>query len=69
MGEVPPIECWPELWIINDNDEALANKYLASDPLGEKVLAEWKCENCGERSEGQFTDCWSCGKQQYNEEE
>jgi len=69
MGEVPPIECWPELWIINDNDKALANKYLASDPLGEQQLAEWQCLHCGEKSDGQFTDCWNCGKQKHNEEE
>lgn len=22
----------------------------------------WKCAGCGEESEPQFTECWSCGK-------
>ena len=24
--------------------------------------SEWKCPKCGEEIEGQFTDCWSCGR-------
>jgi len=24
-------------------------------------LEEWRCANCGESIEGQFTDCWHCG--------
>ncbi|MEW5007835.1 MAG: DUF2007 domain-containing protein [Cycloclasticus sp.] len=62
VGEVPAIECWPELWIINDNDEAEAYKYLASEPLAEQSLPAWQCVCCGEQSEGQFTDCWNCGE-------
>lgn len=62
-GELPPIECWPELWIEDDRDEALAQKYLASDPLGAQNLAAWTCEFCGEESEGQFSHCWYCEKE------
>jgi len=64
-GEIPPIECWPELWIEDERDEVLAQRLLASDPLGEQNhLAVWTCGYCGETSEGQFTDCWNCGKEQ-----
>ena len=24
MGEIPPVECWPELWILDDADERCA---------------------------------------------
>ena len=24
--------------------------------------ATWKCDKCGEEIEGQFTECWNCGK-------
>jgi len=66
-GELPPIECWPELWIDDDRDEALAQKYLASDPLGEQNLPAWTCQFCGEESEGQFSHCWNCEKEKPNE--
>ena len=62
-GELPPIECWPELWIHNKADEALALEYLASDPLAEQDLPAWTCRFCGEQSDGQFTDCWNCEKE------
>ncbi|MEH6502933.1 MAG: DUF2007 domain-containing protein [Cycloclasticus sp.] len=62
-GEMPPIECWPELWIMDERDEVMAKKHLASDPLGEKDLASWVCSHCGEESEGQFSHCWNCEKE------
>lgn len=68
MGEIPPIECWPELWLDDERDEVIAKKHLASDPLGEKNLADWTCAHCGEQSEGQFSHCWYCEKEKNNEE-
>lgn len=61
-GEVPPIECWPELWITDERDEPLAKRLIKSDPLADQQnLAVWTCASCGEESEGQFSDCWNCG--------
>jgi hypothetical protein len=61
-GELPPIECWPELWV-EDRDraeaEAILKKTLA--PL-KYVKKPWKCDACGEEIEGQFTECWKCGQ-------
>jgi len=62
-GEVPPIECWPELWLEDERDKLQAKKHLASDPLGEKSLVAWVCLFCGEESEGQFSHCWNCEKE------
>jgi hypothetical protein len=62
-GEIPPIECWPELWLEDDRDEAVAKKHLASDPLGEKDHVAWTCRYCGEESDGQFSHCWNCEKE------
>lgn len=61
-GEIPPIECWPELWVVDDTKraeaEAILKKTLA--PL-KRVRKPWRCKGCGEEIEGQFSECWKCG--------
>lgn len=61
LGEIPPIECWPEVWILEDEDYVRANS-IVEDLLKEpgEYRTSWLCQ-CGEKIEGQFTDCWSCG--------
>jgi hypothetical protein len=60
MGELPPLECQPELWVLRDEDAARAESILftgrnrASGP-------RWQCMDCHEESEDQFTQCWRCG--------
>jgi hypothetical protein len=58
-GELPPIECWPQL-CVDDGDFEEA-KRIVDEALSEKDLAAWKCDSCGEEIEGQFTECWNCG--------
>lgn len=61
-GELPPIECWPQLCVDNEDFEA-ANR-IVEEALSEKDETAWKCDSCGEDIEGQFTECWNCGKSQ-----
>ena len=62
-GELPPIECWPELWILDDHRHAEAEAILkkALAPL-KSVKKPWQCTGCGEEIEGQFSECWKCGR-------
>jgi hypothetical protein len=60
-GEIPFIECYPELWVINNLDESYAKEILAQEMNREPTGKTWKCKNCNEVIEDQFTDCWSCG--------
>src|SRR5687767_4108163 len=62
MGELPPIECWPELWVLDDEKYARAQGILgrALAPL-QSVQKPWKCGRCAEVIEGQFLECWNCG--------
>jgi len=62
-GELPPIECWPELWVIDDDKVAKAKSILKKTlaPL-ESVKKSWLCSGCGETIEGQFSECWNCGR-------
>jgi hypothetical protein len=59
-GDIPPLETWPELWVIDDRDleraralvQALLESRIEGDP--------WHCPSCGEQLEPQFTACWRC---------
>jgi hypothetical protein len=62
MGEIPFTECYPEIWIIDDEiyprARLLLDSWLAAD---ESDCENWTCTVCNEVSEGQFDVCWSCG--------
>jgi hypothetical protein len=62
MGEIPFLECWPELWVVNDRDEARAAEIIRDTLSSEQpVGGDWVCRSCGEKIEGQFAQCWQCG--------
>ena len=60
IGELPPIECWPQLCV--DYDDFPEAKRIVEEALSVKEMTAWKCDPCGEEIEGQFTECWKCGK-------
>ncbi|HOX88518.1 MAG TPA: DUF2007 domain-containing protein [Burkholderiaceae bacterium] len=60
MGEIPFLECAPQLWIEHDADEPRAQAVLEElrrPPSG----PAWVCPGCGESIEPQFGECWNCG--------
>lgn len=60
MGEIPFLECAPQLWVFDEFDELRANEVLQQ--LRRPVTgAPWCCTACGEESEPQFGTCWKCG--------
>ncbi len=65
-GELPPHECWPELWVREndqyDNAIKILEKVWNSDNI---TQPSWTCTRCGEKLEGQFTACWQCGESRY----
>jgi hypothetical protein len=60
LGEIPFLECAPQLWLIDAGDEARATEVLQQlrRPL---PGGGWRCTECGEESESQFGSCWKCG--------
>ncbi len=60
-GEIPPLECWPELWVVVDEDEARARAIVESLTGPTDADRAWQCERCGEWMEPQFSECWQCG--------
>lgn len=60
LGEIPFVDCWPELWLADERD-ALRAKGLIDAYLRPADDAEsWTCTACGEIIEGQFAECWHC---------
>lgn len=63
LGEIPFLECAPQLWVVDDEVWPRA-KLLLDGWLREDQNAEtWICPSCGEQLEGQFGSCWKCGKE------
>ena len=62
------IKVWPSLWIVDDACETAARRVIegynaakAERPGRRRV---WRCLQCGETLEEQFTACWNCGAEQ-----
>ena len=62
VGEVPYVEVWPELWVINHLDYDRARQLIDAAITAESPGKAWRCAECGEDNEGQFGACWNCGK-------
>ena len=60
VGEMPFVEVWPELWIINDLDFDRAQQLIEAVDA-ESPQEPWQCRRCREENEGQFSVCWNCG--------
>jgi len=62
MGELPPVECQAEVWVLDDAQAEYAERILREGRLPQTPAAEsWHCAGCGEALEAQFTQCWRCG--------
>lgn len=60
VGEIPWLECAPQVWVSDDLDEARARELLRE--LSEPATGpNWRCANCGEELGPQFGACWACG--------
>ena len=60
LGEIPFLECWPELWVCEPG-QALRARGLIDEALRPRPAREpWVCPRCGEHIDGQFAECWRC---------
>jgi len=58
MGELSPLETWPELWV--QESDFVAAKALVDGLSEDSAKESWHCSSCGEQNEGTFELCWSC---------
>jgi hypothetical protein len=59
IGDLAPIQAWPELWLLDDADIPEANQLIATLAV-DSDASEWECSACGEINEPAFESCWSC---------
>lgn len=57
-GELAPLDTWPEIWVVNDDDYARAVQAVDSIETNNKT--KWICNHCLEENEGSFEICWQC---------
>jgi len=62
MGELAPIDVWPELWVLRDRDYDRAMLVLAQS-RSEIREADWNCRSCGSYSPATFELCWRCASE------
>jgi hypothetical protein len=64
IGGIPPLECQPEIWIMDEANYTPAMEIVAAVTGGSAAQVRtgaWKCQ-CGEAIEAQFSACWQCGR-------
>ena len=59
IGELAPIDAWPELWVLRDRDFERAQQLL-EDAGKDSPDADWQCHSCGSSSPSTFELCWHC---------
>ncbi len=60
-GELPPNECWPEIWVVHEHDADRARGIIEDARSSIEESTHWRCALCGEALEPQFMECWKCG--------
>ena len=64
IGELAPIDAWPELWVSRDRDEELA-RHLVNQAMSAEHEPDWPCPQCSNANPDSFESCWSCGQNRY----
>lgn len=59
VGEIPPDQALPEIWVDDDAHHTRAVALL--DQLQHPPHWRWACQGCAEVVEGPFEQCWNCG--------
>ena len=63
VGGLPVQECWPELWVKDDEQFLKARARLNTMMIvNGKDSDDWICDECHEENPSCFSMCWHCGK-------
>jgi len=59
-GSVPFVECWPEVWVLDDAQASAAEELVEELEKPSGTHRSRRCERCGEILGDRFTSCWKC---------
>ena len=59
IGELAPIDAWPELWVVNDRDAERAVRLLEQSQVAAQK-DDWRCRHCDQPNPSTFEFCWHC---------
>jgi hypothetical protein len=59
VGELAPLDTWPELWVVEDSNYDRAQRLLA-EALASPQAGPWRCRVCNELNDAAFELCWKC---------
>lgn len=61
VGELPPAESWPQIWVINQQDADKAEQICSQvESKQQNSDIDWICHNCNETNASSFEYCWQC---------
>lgn len=61
VGELPPTESWPQIWVIDEQDATKAEQICAVVEAKQRETdIDWYCPTCNERNASSFEYCWQC---------
>jgi hypothetical protein len=64
LGELAPIDAWPELWVKSDRHFDRATQVIEQLRVQEHA-ADWQCAQCGVACPDTFDWCWKCATDRY----
>lgn len=60
IGELAPINAWPEVWVHEDGD--LLKAVAVVEKFQQAVKEpDWQCARCSNANPANFETCWHCG--------
>ena len=61
VGDLAAFDTWPELWVEDDRQFALAEA-IVHDVMFSERRQDWYCRGCQEKNAAAFQVCWKCGR-------
>ena len=61
VGEIP-VNTYPTLWLADDRDYDAARALVLTLEQQPEPSLPWQCAGCCEQHQGQFSQCWRCGR-------
>lgn len=61
VGEIPFLHAFPEVWLVDADDEARARAIVREFEDRRADGPPRPCPSCGEENPGGFELCWRCG--------